>query len=150
MAKRKEPYIDINQTLEALREQVIESLEYCANEMPRFSNPKQLFEGLRLMTTFHNDPPGVELLQTVPTLFENNYWGSPGYGDCDCFSILVLAMCVAHGWNDNEIVLTGRNKKIPVHIYTATVYKGKRYVLDLTNPYINMEREYPYKQIIPI
>ena len=27
------------------------------------------------LLTYKNDPPGIELLQSVPTLFENNYWG---------------------------------------------------------------------------
>ena len=90
------PYTDINATMRGIRQQVIDSLEFCVNEMPRFDDPEQMFKALKNMVTYKNDPPGTELLQSVPTLFKNNYWGISGAGDCDCFSILVLAMCVAH------------------------------------------------------
>ena len=88
------PYQDINQTLQGIHRQVVDSLDYCANNMPVYPDPQSMFYGLKQLITYHNDPPGVELLQTVPTLFENNWWGIPGAGDCDCFSILVLSMCV--------------------------------------------------------
>ncbi len=150
MAESFEVYNNLNQTLEGIRTQVLDSLEFCAFDMPEFNNPTDMFNSLRLMTTYHNDPNGTELLQSVQTLFDNNYWGISGAGDCDCFTILTLAMCVVHQWNDNEIVLVGRNKKKAVHIYSAVIVKGKRYTLDLTNPYINMERDYKYKQIMPV
>jgi len=84
------PYTDINATMQGIRTQVIDSLDYCVNEMPRFRDPESMFNGLKAMITYKNDPPGVELLQSVPTLFEQNYWGQRGAGDCDCFSILAL------------------------------------------------------------
>jgi hypothetical protein len=144
------PYTDINATMRGIRTQVIDSLEYCANEMPRFDNPEQMFKALKNMVTYKNDPKGTELLQTVPTLFENNYWGIRGAGDCDCFSILVLAMCCAHGWNDQEIILAGRNKLLPVHIWTVVYFEGRRYSMDLTNAYINVERKYKFIQVLPV
>jgi hypothetical protein len=150
MAEKFVKYKSLQQTLEGIRQQVIDSLHFCVNEMPSFNDPTEMFDSLRTMTTYKNDPPGIELLQTVPTLFDANYWGVPGAGDCDCFTILTLSMCLSQGWNDNQIVLVGRTPKNAVHIYSATIYKGKRYTLDLTNPYVNIERHYPYKQILQV
>ena len=144
------PYTDINATMRGIRQQVIDSLEFCVNEMPSFDDPEQMFKALKNMVTYKNDPPGTELLQSVPTLFKNNYWGIPGAGDCDCFSILVLAMCVAHGWNKQEIILAGRNKLMPVHIWTVVYFEGKRYAMDLTNAYCNVERKYKFIQVLPV
>jgi len=149
MATLVEPYKDINRTLQMMRIQIIESLDYCVNELPSFKDPKDLFQFCRRVTTYHLDPKNEELLQSVPTLFEDNWWGQSGAGDCDCFTILTLALCVANGWNDNYIVLVGRTKRAPVHIYSAVKYNGKIYTLDLTNPYINIERPYKYCQWIP-
>jgi len=144
------PYTDINATMRGIRQQVIDSLEFCVNEMPRFDDPEQMFKALKNMTVYKNDPPGTELLQSVPTLFKNNYWGISGAGDCDCFSILVLAMCVAHGWNKQEIILAGRSKLMPVHIWTVVYVDGKRYSMDLTNAYCNIERNYKFIQVLPV
>jgi len=150
MAILKVPYTDINATMRGIRTQVIDSFEFCINEMPTFEDPEQMFKALRNMVTYKNDPPDTELLQSVDTLFRNNYWGVPGAGDCDCFSILVLAMCAAHGWNQQEIILAGRNKLMPVHIWTVVYVNGKRYSMDLTNPYINIERKYKFIQVLPV
>ena len=144
------PYTDINATMRGIRQQVIDSLEFCVNEMPRFDDPEQMFKALKNMVTYKNDPPGTELLQSVPTLFKNNYWGISGAGDCDCFSILVLSMCVAHGWNKQEIILAGRSKLMPVHIWTVVYVDGKRYAMDLTNAYCNVERNYKFIQVLPV
>lgn len=143
-------YKDINQVLRGIRRQIIDSVEYCYNNFPVFANPKQLFNYLKTRTTFKDDPNGVELLQQVPTLFENNYHGIPGAGDCDCFTVLSCAAFIAQGWGNFDIVLTGRNKRTPVHIYTYINWNGDRYCFDLTEPYFNAERKYPYKQILPI
>ena len=149
MAVLKENYKDINRTLEGMRIQIIDSLDYCVDDMPQFRTPEQLFKFCREITTYHNDPKGTELLQTVPTLLDNNYWGIAGAGDCDCFTILTIAMCIAQGWNENFIVLVGRTKRAPVHVYSAVKHNGKMYTLDLTNPFIDIEREYKFQQFVP-
>ena len=105
---------------------------------------------MKLITVYHSDPKDVELIQSVPTLIENNYWGISGAGDCDCFTVLTIAACISNGWNDNQIVLKGRSKKNPVHIYSSTIVDDQLYTLDLTNTYINTEREYPLTQIIQL
>lgn len=146
----KENYTNIDRVLEGIIYQVNDSITYCDEYFSGYDNPEQLFKQLRLLTTYKNDPKGIELLQSVPTLFENNYWNHSGYGDCDCFVILTLAASYCNNWNENYIYLVGRTKKAPVHIYSATKYNGKIYTLDLTNPYINIERDYPLQQIIKL
>lgn len=143
------PYQDINQTLKGIHRQVCDSLQYCANEMPIYPDPRSMFYGLKQLIRYHNDPPGVELLQSVPTLFEKNYWGMPGAGDCDCFSILVLSMCVVHGWNNQRIVLCGRSTIAPVHIFTQLKVDGEWKTLDLTRPLYNTHKPYKFYQHLP-
>ena len=143
-------YTDINATMRGIRTQVVDSLDYVANNLPRFKDPEQMFKTLKNIVTYKNDPQGTELLQTAETLLENNYWGIPGAGDCDCFTILVLACCIVNGWNDQKIVLCGRSKIAPVHIYSMVKYKGKYICMDLTNAYINIERKYEFKQYLKV
>jgi hypothetical protein len=143
-------YTDINATMRGILTQVIDSLDYCVNNMPRYSDPQQMYNNLLTMVKYKNDPEGIELLQSVPTLFEANYWGVPGSGDCDCFSILVLSMCCAHGWNDQEIILAGRSKISPVHIWTRVKHGGRWYDMDLTQRLFNSTREYKYKQALKV
>jgi len=150
MAVRKTPYQDINHTLEGIRTQIIDSLDYCVNDLPRFKTPDEIFTFCRSITKYKNDPHQIELLQTVPTLLNDNFHGQSGAGDCDCFTILTISLCIACGMNNNYIVLVGRTKVAPVHIYSAVKWQGKLYTLDLTNPYINVERSYKYRQFIPV
>jgi hypothetical protein len=117
--------------------------------MPRYPDPQSMFYGLKQLIKYHNDPPGIELLQSVPTLFENNFWNEPGAGDCDCFSILILAMCAVHGWKDQRIVLCGRSKIAPVHIFTQVKVNGTWKTLDLTRPLYNTHRPYKFYQHLP-
>jgi len=145
----KVSYKDINQTLKGIHTQVCDSLNYCANKMPVYSDPINMFYSLKKMIQYHSDPPGTELLQTVPTLFEKNFWGIPGAGDCDCFSILILSMCCVHGWNKQRVVLCGRSKRAPVHIFTQVYYKGEWVTLDLTRPLHNSHRKYKFYQFLP-
>jgi hypothetical protein len=144
------PYTDINATMRGIRTQVIDSIQYVQENFPKYKNPEQLFNNLKQLVKYQNDPPGVELLQSVPTLFENNYWGRPGAGDCDCFSIAVLTFCLVNGWNDQEIILAGRSKLAPVHIWTRVKFNGRWYDMDLTQPYINSVRSYKYTQALPV
>lgn len=150
MATIKVPYTDINATMRGIRTQVIDSIDFCIDQMPRFQNPEQMFKALRNMTTYKNDPKGIELIQSVQTLLTNNYWGIRGAGDCDCFTVLVLAMCCAHGWCEQEIILVGRSKLAPVHIWSRVKFNGVWYSMDLTNAYINIERPYKFMQVLPV
>ena len=148
--KLKVPYQNIDQTLKGIHTQVVDSLEYCANNMPVYPDPVSMFYGLKQLIKYQNDPPGVELLQSVPTLFENNYWGKSGAGDCDCFSILVLSMACVHNFGPQRIVLCGRSKIAPVHIFTQLKVNGTWKTLDLTRPLYNTHKPYKFYQHLPV
>jgi len=149
MARYKIPYPGLNDSLKHLRTQVIHSLPYTVKNLPKFNTPQEVFKFCKSNYTFKNDPPGVELFQTVPTLLHNNDIGSPGEGDCDDATIFCLTELLNSGFTDIGIVLTGKNKNLPSHIYCYCDYKGQRQILDLTNKNFNQERPYPFKQFIP-
>ena len=120
------------------------------NPCPKCKTPEQLFNWLKPFLRYTPDPPRTELLQSFPTLIKNNFYGIPGAGDCDCYSIAMLAACACQNWKGAKlyIKLVGRNKFCPVHIYTGVEINGKEYNLDLTNKLPLTERNYPYKQKI--
>jgi hypothetical protein len=144
------PYKNINQVMYYLRKQIIDSVEWCYNNIPVCSDPKELFYTLKKDVTFKDDPEGDELLQTAETLFDNNYHGRSGHGDCDCFTILAIASFIAQGWGHMDIVLAGRNNSAPVHIYAYIKFRGENFTFDLTEPNFNQERYYQLKQVLPI
>ena len=149
MAVIKVPFKNVTQTLKGIHTQVNDSLDYCAQNMPIYKDPKAMYYGLLPLIQYKNDPPNVELLQSVPTLFENNYWGRSGAGDCDCFTILVLSMCAVHGWHNQRIVLCGRSKFNPVHIFSQVKHNGKWVTLDLTARLYDTHRPYKFYQHLP-
>ena len=148
--KLREPYRNIDYTLKMLMVQVYDSFPYAFDNCPEASSPERLFNILKQLTVYRNDPPGVELLQTMQTLFENNRHGIPGAGDCDCFTILSIAFLRVNGFNKLAIVLRGRNSHTPVHIYPAVKEGSKWLAFDLTNTYYGNERPYPYRQTLVI
>jgi hypothetical protein len=142
--KLKKQYIDINDTLKCIKIQILDSIKFAKKNCPVFGNPEQLFYWLKENTNYKNDPKGIELLQTMQTMFARN-----GEGDCDCFVITSGACFIINGW-DFDIVLVGRDKRNPVHIYTRVYFNGDTFIFDLTNPKYNMERPYKYVQDIPV
>ena len=149
MATIKKRYKDINDTLRHIRLQVNEGIPYAYNNVPQFKDPTRLFNWLKPRLTYKLDPRGVELLQSLPTLMENNFYGVSGSGDCDCFSIGVLSICCAQNWPGAKIwvKLAGRKRNAPpVHIWTGVTINGIEYPLDMTNRIPHKERYYPYVQ----
>jgi len=149
MAVKKMRYKDLNHALRLLRGQVMEGVPYAKENLPEFNDPEKLYNYLKLRTRYKNDPKGVELFQTLPTLLDNNFHGVTGAGDCDCFTIAALSVLLANGFTNCGIVLAGRNPFTPAHIYAYVIdEKGEKKYLDLTNKVYNYERFYPYKQEI--
>lgn len=139
-------YKDLNETLAYLKIQIIDSLPYARMNCPQFDHPEDMFKWLKSRVQYENDPRGVELLQTMQTLFRNN-----GKGDCDCFVITTIACSIVNNWDGINIALVGRKKSHPVHIYTVFKAKELREVFDLTNSRYNYERDnYKYIQEIPV
>ena len=150
MAVLIKQYKDINDTLKHIKIQIIDGIDYAINDCPEFKNPEQLFNWLMDRVKYKNDPSQKELLQTLPTLLENNFHGISGNGDCDCFTIATITLMIAQGWDNIHIILAGRSKKCPVHIYTMIEWNGKPIILDLTNKRYNVGRYYPLTQKISV
>ena len=144
--KQVMPYKDINHTLQCLKRQVIDGLPYAIKECPKFNTPEEIFYWLKERTKYQLDPKGNELIRMLPTLLKG-YKGEPGRGDCDCFTTAALTLLVANGFTDLYVILVGRNRFTPVHIYCGLVDdKGSFRILDLTNRLYDTERPYPYIQ----
>lgn len=147
----RQTYVNLQHTLKAIKRQVEDSLPFIEKYIPNdIRDPQELFYFLRDKVVYRKDPKGVELLQTVQSLIDDNWHGIPGAGDCDCFTILSLAAFQYLGFEPSQVALVGRKKSGPSHIYTL-VYdpsKKKMCAFDLTNPYYCMERKYKYRQIL--
>ena len=144
------PYKDIAETMKYLLMQVKESLSYADNFLPGNMNKNDmqyLFDLLKANTTYMLDGPDTELLQSMPTLFDNNYWGIRGAGDCDCFVITVTACCIVLN-APCKIVLAGRSRKMPVHIYNLVKVNDTWQPFDLTADMLGVVRNYPHTQVI--
>jgi hypothetical protein len=113
-----------------------------------FSNAESIFYFLQAITVYQDDPPDTELIQDAKSIFENNYYGIPGMGDCDCFTVLSISALLSRGYkkSDLNIVLAGRHKHTPVHIWLQV--QGIDF--DLTEPFFGVKRNYPYLQSINI
>lgn len=147
------PYKDTQWTLKHLKTQVIDSLPYCNRVFYGLNTPEQLWKRVKPLLTYRADPQGLELLQTAQTLLSpyKNYHGIAGAGDCDCFTILTLAILTvnpAYNYVDKFAVLVGNNAEEPSHIYTALNYNGRMVAIDFTNPALNIERPYLYRQYV--
>lgn len=146
----KEKYTDINEVLYWLVEQAKVGVPYCVEKFPQFKDPAEMYYYFSNRVQFHADPPATELIQSPGTLFEDNYFGIPGAGDCDCFVCLLLACGWANNWQECYIVLYGRSKKWPSHISLMIMHDGRECYMDLTESGFNTERHYPLKQLIPV
>jgi hypothetical protein len=143
-------YQDINQVLKKIELQIIDSLQFASEFVPKCSDPKELYYILDSNLTYISDPPGIELLQSFQTLIDNNYHGIPGGGDCDCFVIACTSAMICQGWKNIYIVLAGNTTEAPSHIYNAIGWKNQKIILDLTENIYNSERKYKYYQFLKI
>jgi hypothetical protein len=147
MTNHKVKYRDLHHTMQGMCRQISDSLDYAATFVPRGTTPRQLFWLLKQHTVYKNDPPGVELLQSMPSMMENNYWGIPGAGDCDCFSITTAACCKVLGI-PCRLVLVGQSPKAPSHVY-CEVKDGDKWVpFDLVNTFYGETKNYRYLSVI--
>jgi hypothetical protein len=146
----KQRYKNINDTLNYLRLQVEESKPFARSYVPKFNDPVQFFLWLKPQLKYRNDPKDTELLQSFGTLMINNFYGTPGMGDCDCFTIAALSGCYVQKWNNKKLYITlaGRNKFTPVHIWSGVILDGQNYPLDFTNAIPGKVRSYPFTQTL--
>ena len=139
----------LNDTIEGMRLQIKDSLPFARKWVKGYRSPKEIFYLLKSSTTYKHDPPGVELLQSMQTLFLDNYWKIPGAGDCDCFTIAYSACMIAVNI-PVQIVLAGRKPDEFTHVYNYVRLYGDVMPADLTNGEFGSERDYPYIKIIKI
>jgi len=129
--------------------QIEDSLDYASGFVMAGTTPSALFSMLKTLTTYKNDPPGVELLQSMPSLFMNNFWGKSGAGDCDCFSITTVACCKVLNI-PCRLVLVGNSPKAPSHVYVEVKDKGGWVPFDLVNTFYGETKKYRYISTINI
>jgi len=144
-------YKDINQVMKYMNLQIYEGVNFAGETFTKMS-PEKFFYTMRTLVKYKDDPINTELLMSPETFVNNNYWGVPFTGDCDDFVIFSTAYFIAYNI-PCKIVLAGRTKKAPVHIYNLVLdnKKGKFVPFDLTNPFYNYERdEYKYFQKLKI
>lgn len=150
----KKKYKDLNETLYWLIQQSIESIPYCQKKWGENNSIKNIWTIGKMNLRYKNDKKGVEQIQSAGTLFENNIHGISGAGDCDCFTVFTIAMLLANGYQEKNIliVLQGRKKNQAVHIFTAVKdpETNKLIYIDFTEPHFNTKRKYPFIQFVPI
>jgi len=139
----KEKYTTLQRTLDAMQAQIEDSLSFARNFVPRGETPRSLFTLLKQHTTYRHDPPGVELLQSMPTLMHNNFYGIPGAGDCDCFVIAAVSSCVVEKI-PVRIVVVGNTRKNPTHVYCEVLDGGRWTAFDLCSPFYGETKKYRY------
>lgn len=145
----KERYTNLARTMEAMQLQIEDSLDYAREFVPRGTGPSQMFWLLKQHTTYRHDPPGVELLQSMPTMMENNYWGVPGAGDCDCFTIAAVACCAVEKI-PVRICLVGNSHHSPTHVYAEVMDRGRWVPFDLVAPFYGEVKKYRYLSVIKV
>ena len=139
----KEKYTTLQRTLDMMQLQIQESLSFARNFVPRGETPRSLFTLLKQHTTYRHDPPGVELLQSMPTLMHRNFYGIPGAGDCDCFTITAVACCKVENI-PVRIVVVGNTRKNPTHVYCEVLDAGRWTAFDLCSPFYGETKKYRY------
>lgn len=142
-------YNELADTLHLMKKQICESLRYC-RRFEGHSTPESLFNELKLLVTYVPDPPATELMHTADSLFTDNYHGIAGAGDCDDFTILAAAALYANNFADQELVLAGRSKNNPVHIFNNVRWYGQWFTFDLTQRNFGQRRHYPYYQYLDL
>jgi len=142
--------IDVNaNTLQDLirliKYKIQESKKFAVQFIPNYIHtPEDLFIFLKYKTSYMKDPKEFELLQSMQSLFEDNYHGVPGMGDCDCLTITGAASLYAIG-SPYNLILAG-NKSSPSHIFLKI--SGSNEYFDLTrNNFNELPRYKNYWQV---
>jgi hypothetical protein len=124
--------LSLNEVLQLIVKQAKKGYKFAENaNAPK--DPISIYYWLSARTVFVDDNQNYEQLQQISTLLgDRNVHGIRGAGDCDCFTIAILSLLYAAGYNKAYLVLVGNNTKVPTHIFPAVDYMGIIYPLDLT------------------
>jgi hypothetical protein len=109
---------------------------------------EQIFNHLKTQVHYKEDPKNIELLQSMPSLFLDNYWGKPGTGDCDCFTITACSVLLVCGFKTGYTIYG--NSRQPSHIAADIFVKkyGRVHSIpfDLCAPHIDTVKNYLWSQ----
>jgi len=147
----------LQDTLDGIYYQVQKSVPF-AQAHNFGSNPIDIFYNLKDCTKFANDLNGIEQVQSMETMFgPNNIHGTPGAGDCDCFTVCMLACLKAANYTKAYIYLVGAEPEGPSHVYPGVDFLGGKFALDLTTNEPGKHRKtnskgqkYRFSQIITV
>ncbi len=157
--KGRYPYKSLRDTLDKIQDQIEISVpfavdfieKYCKSSMHTIERPvtvQALFDLLKSKTHYRDDPKGIELIQSMPSLFLNNYYNSPGTGDCDCFTVTACASMIAEGLPTGFTIYG--NGLVPTHIaadYWDYKYQKKQRVpFDLVAPGLGIVKKYRWNR----
>jgi hypothetical protein len=139
-------YVSLEDVLRQIVAQAKKDVKWIRPRLTGITSIEQLFYRLKDATTYRDDPPNTELIQSPRSLFEKNFYNQPGTGDCDCFTCLSICCFAALGIESSRVklVLTGDTASTPLHIYSEV----DGYSFDLTNESFNFQRPYRYHQLI--
>lgn len=120
-----------------------ENINFAQKFFPPFKDGNEIWETIKPLTKFKADPPTVDTIQGISTLFNSrkNIHGVSGQGDCDCFVSALASIAIANNL-PFEYIVQGNNK--PSHI----AIKVGGVILDLTNPIPDYLRQYNFTKYI--
>jgi len=120
-----------------------ENIKFAQKYFPPFKDGEQIWETIKPLTKFKADPPTVDTIQGISTLFNSrkNIHGISGQGDCDCFVSALASIAIANKL-PFEYIIQGNTK--PSHI----AIKVGGVILDLTNPIPDYLRQYNFTKYI--
>jgi transglutaminase-like putative cysteine protease len=139
-------YPGIKETLNYLIKQIRDSLSFASSFVRTYKikDARHLFDVLKNIITYKNDPQGIEYIQSFQTFAKNGY-----IGDCDCFTVAAVSALYVLGYKV-AIILQARRVHNPCHIMAGFKFNNKWYAFDLTNNTIGYIRNYPLTQIISL
>jgi hypothetical protein len=127
----------LKETVNAIIRQGAWGEPYADAVLPHYITVEGMFNWLKKRTRYVPDPPGVELVQSMQSLFLDNYHGEPGAGDCDCFTATAISCAMARQFSAG-VILFGNGKQ-PSHIAAIV----ENCIFDLT---VNFNELRPYKK----
>lgn len=149
-------YRSLIDTLNQIDKQIQRSLRFARHWTARqteltgtdINDPQALYKALKNVLHYKKDPEKIELLQTMQSLMLDNYWGRPGYGDCDCFTITACSCLLVTGY-PTGYTLYGNGAQ-PTHIASDVYVKNygrlQRIPFDLVAPEIGRVRDYRWSR----